>query len=95
MQSFVIVAYPSLLVAFQGVPGRFDFDQHEFLLPMNEEIWPSRIAAPVVLNEIAEDFHEGIGGHDLDQLPGNLDVFSPMRPQIVPEIATRPQPSIE
>ena len=84
MQSFMIVANPALLIGSQFVPDRFDLDQHEFPFRINEEIGPSRIPAPVVFDEIVKDFHEGVRRHEVDQLSGNLNVLSPMRPQIIP-----------
>ena len=95
MQSFVVAAYPLLLSGSQFVPSRLDFDQCEFFLAMNEEIRPACIATPLVLNEIAKDLHERIDGHDINQLSGNLDVLSSMRPQIVSKIAARAEPLIE
>jgi hypothetical protein len=75
MQSFVVSAYPRFLSSCQIVPVRFDLQQHEFAAAMNEEIRPARTSAPVVLDEIAEDFDESISRDDLNQPSGDLDAL--------------------
>jgi hypothetical protein len=56
---------------------------------------PSRTAAPVVLDQIPKHFDDRSGRKYLDELPRNLDLFSPTSPQIEPQVVARAEPEIK
>jgi hypothetical protein len=65
------------------------------LSPPANQIWPSRTAAPVVLDQIPQHFDDRSGRKYVDELPGNLDLFSPTSPQIEPQVVARAEPEIK
>jgi hypothetical protein len=95
MQSFPVVAKPTLLALSQLVRLRLDLGEEELVVTEYNQIWPSRTAAPVVLDQIPKHFDDRSGRKYLDELPRNLDLFSPTSPQIEPQVVARAEPEIK
>jgi hypothetical protein len=95
VQSFPVVAKPTLLARSQLVRLRLDLGEEELVVTEYNQIWPSRTAAPVVLDQIPKHFDDRSGRKYLDELPRNLDLFSPTSPQIEPQVVARAEPEIK
>src|SRR3981189_3527511 len=81
VQSFAVVANPTFLALSQLVTRGLDFSEEELVVPIYQQIGPARTAAPIVFDEIPKHFNEANRRKDVDQLPGNSDLFIPMRPR--------------
>jgi hypothetical protein len=95
VQSFPVVAKPTLLAISQLVRRRLDLGEEELVVTEYHQIWPSRTATPVVLDQIPEHLDDRGGRKYLDKLPRDLDLVSPPSPQIEPQVVARAQPAIK